>query len=405
MFKILLLNAFAFLACKPVPQNHVEPLSDDLASTEAPIMKSGAENYETYLPLLLGKKVGFVVNHSSKVGEEHLLDFLAKKDVQPAKIFALEHGIRGNISDGEKIENGIDVKTGAPVVSLYGKSRKPSPADISDLDVIVFDIQDVGVRFYTYISSLQLILEAGAENGVKVLVFDRANPHANYVAGPILEDKFKSFVGAFNIPIVYGMTIGELAKMMVGEKWINKAEACDYEVIKCTGYDRDDLHELSAKPSPNLPNMRSVLLYPSICFFEGTDVSLGRGTDKQFQVLGHPKFKDLYNFSFTPMPNVGSVDPPQKGVACYGKDLSSLDVNDLYKMRKIDYSYLVEMYKATQKTGVYLVTKVSHFDRLAGTKRLSDAIISGKTATEIEALFNAELDAFKTKRAKYLLYP
>lgn len=406
MLKCLLWLSLAFLACgqKAVNAENTSPESENLENVALPEMKTGAENYELYLPQLKDKRVGFVVNQSSKVGEQHLLDFMLEKGIQVSKIFALEHGIRGLVADGGKVSDGIDSLTGAPIVSLYGKSRKPSPEDLSDLDVIVFDIQDVGVRFYTYISSLQLVLEAGAENGKKVLVFDRPNPHAHYVSGPMLEENWKSFVGAFHIPVVYGMTIGELAQMMVGEKWLNATEKLDYEVIRCTDYDRNKLYPLSAWPSPNLPNMRSVLLYPSLCFFEGTDVSVGRGTNTQFQVFGHPAFKGQYDFTFTPSPNVGSTSPPQNGKACFGRDLSSLEPDSLFALQKLDYSYLVEAYQACKNAGVDLVTKSSHFDRLAGTERLKLAVESGKTVEEIEVMFKNEEEAFKVLRAKYLIY-
>lgn len=406
MTKLLMLYFISLVGCatsanQTLVQDNVETGS---VKDTTEVMKTGAENIELYLGQLKNKKVGFVVNQSSKIGNQHILDFMLSEGIKPAKIFALEHGIRGTVADGDHIKNGVDSITGSPIISLYGTNRKPTKEDMTGLDVIVFDIQDVGVRFYTYISSLQLILESGAENKVKVIVLDRPNPHANYVAGPVLEDKFKSFVGAFNIPVVYGMTIGELAGMMVGERWINEAANCNYEVIKCTNYDRNKLYPLSAWPSPNLPNMRAVLLYPSLCFFEGTDVSVGRGTSKQFQIFGHPAFKDLYNFSFKPMPNVGSSSPPQMNVTCYGRDLSDLDPDMLFQKQKIDYSYVVEAFAATKKTGVELVTRASHFDRLAGTERLKTAVTSGKTIEEIEAMFSAEIEAFKSKRQKYLLY-
>lgn len=406
MTKLLMLYFISLIGCatptqnKPVPENMEQSVVTDTAR----IMKTGAENTASYLNQLKNKRVGFVVNQSSKIGDQHLLDFMLSNGVKPAKIFALEHGIRGTVADGDHIKNGVDSITGSPIISLYGTNRKPTKADMSGLDIVVFDIQDVGVRFYTYISSLQLILESGAENKVKVIVLDRPNPHANYVAGPVLEDKFKSFIGAFNIPVVYGMTIGELAGMMVSESWINEAASCDFEVIKCTNYDRNKLYPLSAWPSPNLPNMRAVLLYPSLCFFEGTDVSVGRGTNKQFQIFGHPAFKDQYDFSFKPMPNIGSSSPPQMNVTCYGRDLTNLEPELLFQKQKIDYSYLIEAYSATKKNGVELVTRASHFDRLAGTERLKNAVTSGKSMDEIEAMFSVEIENFKTKREKYLLY-
>ena len=357
----------------------------------------GAEQLTDITQRLKGKRVGLVVNNTALVGKTHLADTLQSSGVNLVKIFGPEHGFRGDAADGELVKDSIDQKTGVLVVSLYGKNKKATPAQLKDVDVLVFDIQDVGARFYTYISTLHYVMEACAENGKKLIVLDRPNPNGSYVDGPILQPALKSFVGMHPIPITHGMTIGEYALMINGEGWLEGGVRCELEIVKMKNWKHDDEYSLPVKPSPNLPNDQAVRLYPSICLFEGTNISLGRGTQMPFLVLGSPELKDM-PFTFTPIPIKGmSLEPPLKNKLCYGMDLREVNVE-----RKVDLKYVLTFYKMYPDKE-HFFTK--YFDTLAGTTELKQQIKDGLTEDQIRVSWEAGLTEFKTKRSKYLLYP
>lgn len=360
----------------------------------------GCENTAAYLPDLKGKNVALVVNHTTIFSNrQHLADSLVSLGVKIKIIFAPEHGFRGDASAGEKISNGVDAKTGVAIASLYGANRKPSAAQLKDIDVVIFDIQDVGVRYYTYPSTMHYVMEACAENGKKCIVLDRPNPNGHYIAGPVLDRKFASFVGMNPVPIVHGLTSGELAQMINGEGWLAKGVKCDLKVVTCQKYNHQTVYDLPIAPSPNLPNRQSILLYPSICFFEGTEISVGRGTDSQFQVIGgtNPSYG---KYTFTPTDKPGAINPPNEGKVCYGLDLTKINA---YK-EGLTLKYVIGMYqKAPDKNKFF--TSPTFFDKLAGTDRIRTMIVAGKTEKEIVATWQNELKAFKEMRKKYLLYP
>lgn len=361
---------------------------------------TGAERIEQYLPLLQGKRVGMVVNHTSIVGTEqtHLLDTLLKLNVQIVKVFAPEHGFRGNADAGETVKDGKDSRTGTPIVSLYGNNKKPTAAQLKDVDVVLFDIQDVGARFYTYISTMYYMMEACAENKKEVIVLDRPNP-CDYVDGPILKPGYKSFVGMLPIPVLHGCTIGELAQMINGEGWIaNKKNACSLKVISMTGWKHGEPYSLPIKPSPNLPNDQSIRLYASLCPFEATRVSVGRGTTFPFQVLGAPN-KKYGNFTFTPRSLPGfDKNPMHKGIACYGEDLrNTTDVNG-FTLR-----YFLRFYRLSGE-GAAFFSRPRWFDLLMGTDSVRKAILKGESEETIRNSWQKELQAYREMRAKYLLY-
>jgi len=388
---------------------------------------AGADRINVYLPLIKGHAVGIFANQTSMVGNTHLVDTLKKLGIDIKVIFGPEHGFRGTADAGEKVGNYTDEKTGIPVISLYGSKRKPSAEDLKDVDLLIFDIQDVGVRFYTFISSLEEFMEAAFEFKKPLLLLDRPNPNGFYVDGPVLNKKYKSFVGMQPIPIVYGMTIAEYAMMLTGENLLSeKANAYanyfknlqehhpdtpyHFQVIKCKGYDHKTKYELPIKPSPNLPNIQSIYLYPSTCFFEGTVLSEGRGTNKQFQVFGHPSLpKSLY--SFTPNPNEGAKKSKLYGQLCYGWDLSGSPEEVLMKVdNKVQLKWLMEAYKLfPQKDSFFIVPKSgnmeqSFFTKLAGNNELWQQIKAGKSEEEIRKSWEPELSNFKQIRKKYLLY-
>lgn len=372
------------------------------AQNQSGILKSGAGNFEEYIPFLNEKKVAVVANQSSLVNGEHLVDVLLAKDIQIVKIFSPEHGFRGDADAGEKITNGIDIKTGLPIVSLYGKHYKPSAADLKDVDVVVFDIQDVGVRFYTYISTLHYVMEACAELGKQVIVLDRPNPNGHYVDGPVLEKKYKSFVGMHPVPVVYGMSIGEYAQMINGEKWLKNKVQCELVVAPCKNWNRDKSYLLPVKPSPNLPNHLSVTLYPSLCFFEGTVVSAGRGTDFPFQAYGHPSFTNG-DFEFTPRSISGASKYPKfKGEKCNGYDLRKVNTADFRKKKKLDLSFLLNAYSELKAESEFFN---SFFEKLAGTANLRSQLESSLSEDEIRGSWEKDLNDFMEIRVKYLIYP
>ncbi len=403
----------------------------------------GAERTELYLPLLKGKSVAVFANQTSMVGQTHLVDVLLKNGIAIKKIFSPEHGFRGNADAGEQVESSIDSATGLQIISLYGDHKAPTADELKDVDVLLFDIQDVGVRFYTYISSLQYFIEAADENKKPLVILDRPNPNGFYIDGPVLQPAFKSFVGMQPIPVVYGMTIGEYASMLVGEgllststgmpatifwnskparlksakskvqkSYIMLPNGFSIYVVPCKNYDHNMVYNLPVKPSPNLPSLQSVLLYPSICYFEGTEISLGRGTDKPFQQFGHPSFPDTL-YSFKPASLPGAKSPPLLGKTCYGYDLKR-DAGKLITTLngKINLSYLLKAYQLfPQKDSFFVRPKKGNpsttdyfFNKLAGNDELMWQILNGKTETEIRKSWETGITAFKKIRKKYLLY-
>ncbi|CAN5220178.1 DUF1343 domain-containing protein [soil metagenome] len=361
----------------------------------------GAGRFDLYLPKLKEKNVGLVVNQTSLVNDTHLVDTLLSRDVAIKAIFAPEHGYSGKVERGETISDSKDISTGIPIISIYGSKKKPATEDLKGIQVMIFDMQDVGSRFFTYISTLHYIMEACAENNIPLLVLDRPNPLGHYVDGPILDPKFKSFIGMHPIPIVHGLTIGEYAQMINGQGWLNNGVKCELEIIKLKNYDHHTFYEVPVDPSPNLPDMKSVYLYPSICLFEGTKVNEGRGTYKPFQQFGTPTFTSG-NHQFTPKPIPGlSADPKFNGKVCYGYDLSKISLEELQKTKEINLFYLLEFYRNSNEKDKFFEPS---FDLLAGSDQLRKQIISGKTEQEIKASWQQGLAHFKETRRKYLLY-
>lgn len=406
LFKNTLLFSFILMAACGNSNTSKQPTS---ASTEIskpsdtlPAVSkiiTGAENYNAYANLLKGKNVGIVTNQTSIVENgkttAHVVDFLIEKNIPVKKIFAPEHGFRGTADAGEHIKDGIDTRTGLSIISLYGDNKKPKTEQLKGIEVLVFDLQDVGARFYTYISSLHYIMEACAEEGIPLIILDRPNPNGGIIDGPTLEKENTSFVGMHTIPVLHGMTIGEYAKMINGEKWLKNGIQCELTIIPCSNYKRDMFYHLPVKPSPNLPNDQAINLYASLCFFEGTNVSLGRGTNKQFQIYGSP---DLPNngFSFTPMPNEGAKEPPLKGKLCYGEDLSKAP-----RVKQLEIKWLLKAYKETKDKSKFFIP---FFTKLAGTKTLQQQIESGLTENEIRKSWEPGLSRFKAMQKKYLIY-
>lgn len=371
-------------------------------STIPPKIMVGADQTNLYFPILKGKNIAAVVNQTSVIGKTHLIDSLLNAGIFIKKIFAPEHGFRGEAPDGEHVKDGVDIKTQLPIISLYGSKKKPSKEDLKNIDFIIFDIQDVGARFYTYISSMSYLMEACAENNIPLLILDRPNPNGQYVDGPILEKGFESMVGLHPVPVVHGMTVGEYAQMVNGENWLPNNLKCNLEIIKCANYDHTSFYDLPIKPSPNLPNMRAIYLYPSICFFEGTQVSVGRGTDKQFQVIGAPGFTKG-NFEFIPVPNAGSKYPPQENKLCNGYDLTNIDIEKIKNRNTLDLSYLINFYNDYEPKNDFFL-KTLFFDKLAGSDNLRKQLMARKTEEEIRASWVEGLIKYKAIRKKYLLY-
>lgn len=392
MTRLLPLIAILFLfSCSPQNSQAV-----DSEITEYIPLQIGAERMAEYLPLLEGKRVGLVVNQTSIVHKTHLVDTLLSLGVQIQKVMAPEHGFRGEAPDGQKIEDAKDEKTGIPIVSIYGSKKKPSPEMLEDVDVLIFDIQDVGVRFYTFISTMHYIMEAGAENGKEVIILDRPNPNGMYVDGPIKSDSISAFIAMHPIPIVHGLTVGELAQMINKEGWLANGVQCDLTVIPMEGWTHNDTYSLPIKPSPNLPNDKAIALYPSLGLFEGTVVSVGRGTNLPFQVLGHPQF-DWGRFTFTPRPNAGSKFPPLQGEICTGESFVDSEIN--YELN-IDYLYKY-FNNLRNKTQFF----TDYFTLLAGTEDLRKMIEADIPEIEVRKTWQADLDLYKTMRKQYLLYP
>ena len=363
-------------------------------------IRVGAERWACYRGLLEGKKVGVVANQTSYVGDRHTVDFLRDKGVNVCKIFCPEHGFRGEADAGEVVGNHMDKQSGLPVVSLYGKHKKPQGDDLRGVDVVVFDIQDVGVRFYTYLSTLHYVMEACAEAGIPVVVLDRPNPNAFYVDGPILREEHASFVGMHPVPVVYGMTIGEYAQMVNGEGWLREEISCRLTVIPCEGWSRRKVVALPRKPSPNLPDSVSVLLYPSVCFFEGTVVSEGRGTHHPFQVFGHPDLAGM-PYSFVPVPVDGmSAHPKCVGRVCHGMDLREVAA-EIFQRRRLNLEWLLLAYERYRGKEPFFN---SLFDKLTGDARVREYIEEGKSEEEIRALWEDDIPRFMAMRQKYLIY-
>ena len=361
----------------------------------------GAERIDQYLSLLKGKSVGLVVNQTSVIGSTHLLDTLLSLGIDVELVFAPEHGFRGTADAGEHVSNGVDPKTKTAIVSLYGDNKKPKPGQLKDLDMLVFDIQDVGVRFYTYISTLQYVMEACAENNKPLVILDRPNPNGHYVDGPVLDTQYRSFVGMQPIPVVHGMTIGEYAKMLNGEKWLDNEEQCTLTVIPCLNYDHKTFYALPVKPSPNRPNMTAIYLYPSLCFFEGTNnVSLGRGTEKPFQIYGSDLFPDNLPYSFTPKSMDGAKNPPLLDKQCFGYDLSNIPLDTLRK-QKFTLKYLLNAYKLSSDRSKFFN---SFFIKLSGKGSLRVQTEKGLSEKSIKLSWKVQLAQFKEIRKKYLLY-
>jgi len=400
---IIGLPIYLIFSCSSTPpSNDTKTISRITTSTDSVIILQtltvGAERLDQYLALLKNKKIGMVVNHTAMVNKTHLVDTLLSLGVNIRKIYAPEHGFRGTADAGEHVASYTDKKTGIAVVSLYGSNKKPSPEQLADVDIVIYDIQDVGARFFTYISTMYLVMESCAENNKQVLILDRPNPNGDYVDGPVLDMKLKSFVGMLPLPIVHGLTVGELAQMIQGEKWLKDSLKCNFTVVPVLNYTHKTEYILPIKPSPNMPNNLAIRLYPSLGLFEGTNVSVGRGTYFPFQVLGSPFTTDTA-FSFTPVSIDGmSKDPMHMNKKCYGFDLRNIAFN-----KEVDLTYVINMYELTSdKVGYF--GKNNFFDKLAGTTMLKQQLIEKKSPAEIKQTWQKDLLIYKAMRKKYLLY-
>ncbi len=400
---LFILSSFGNLGGKNDGPNEFTTLAG-VPTNDSLILLPAADLMNTYLHLLEGKKIAVVANQTSIVSAgsltnknqfTHLIDTLLTYDIQIQKVFAPEHGFRGRVDAGEKVADDKDVKTGLPIISLYGKNKKPSPVQLKDVDLVLFDIQDVGVRFYTYISTLSLVMEACAEMEIPLLVLDRPNPNGHYIDGPVLEPEHSSFVGLHEVPLVYGLTIGEYAQMVNGEGWLKDSIQCDLKVIRNLNYLHKSNYSLPVRPSPNLPNDKSINLYPSLGFFEGTVINAGRGTEFQFQRYGAPFFPDN-DFNYTPEANFGAKFPKFKGEKCNGVDLSDAEQQD-----KVNLTWLIDAYNKTPKDKSFFGET---FTIHAGNEKLRKQIESGMTAEEIRNTWKSDLEKFKKIREKYLLY-
>lgn len=394
---ILTLLSFSFTTerCSPLP-------------TASPI--PGADQTEKYLPLLANKRVGILANPTSIIGNKHLVDSLINRGIKFVKAFGPEHGFRGKASAGTHVTDETDAATGIPIISLYGKKRKPTAEDLADVDIMIYDIQDVGCRFYTYINILRDLMEACAENNKELLILDRPNPNGYLVDGPILDMKYKSGIGQFPIPIAHGMTIGEFAKMINGEGWLPNKMTCKITIIPVKNYNHDMEYVLPVKPSPNLNTQQSIMLYPSTCLFEGVALNHGRGTQFPFTVLGGPALKGKYNFSFTPVSIPGMAETPlYMNEVCYGLDLRNYDVSKLRKSKRINIEWMIELYKAHPDKQRFfdrsISNQIGNIDFLAGTPEFKKQIMEGKTVKQIQASWEPGLSQYKKMRKKYLLYP
>lgn len=394
MNKLILLTTILFSFCSIKATSMLE---------NEPEVIVGAERVEVYLPLLKDKRVALVVNQTSVIGDVHLVDSLQRLGVNIVKVMAPEHGFRGDHSDGADIKSGIDQMTGLPVVSIYGSTKKPTPEMMADIDVVLFDIQDVGVRFYTFISTMHYVMEACAENNKKCIVLDRPNPNGFYIDGPILDLTYRSFIGMHPIPIVHGLTVAELALMINGESWLKNGVSCDLFTVSCLNYTHETLYELPISPSPNLPNMNAIYLYPSLGLFEGTNVSVGRGTDIPFQQIGRPGFMGMYFFTPRSIPGV-SDHPKHQDQKCGGFVVTDATDSSLFKNPQLNLEYLIMFYEMNEesKDGPYFR---DFFYKLTGSQSLKTQIESGMTAEEIRETWQDDLADYRELRKKYLLYP
>ena len=373
------------------------PLKKNISQNYKKILP-GAYNLNQYLPLLINKRVAIIGNQTSEIQGTHLVDTLLSLKVNIVKVFAPEHGFRGKASAGEQVKNAIDIKTGLPIISLYGKHKKPTDEELKDVDIIIFDIQDVGARFYTYLSTLHYVMEAAAENNIPIIVLDRPNPNSDYIDGPVLEKEVSSFVGLHPVPIVYAMTIGEYAKMINGEGWLKNGIQAKLSIIPISNYRHGMIYKLPIKPSPNLPNYQAVRLYPGLCLLEGTDVSVGRGTDWPFQIYGSPVLpKEKYKFTFTPQKNDASKWPKHENKLCYGTDLRNIN-----PPKAIHLDWVIKTFRDYPDKNIFFRKS---FNRLAGNTSLQKMIIQGKSAEEIKKTWQKSLNDFKKIRKKYLIYP
>jgi uncharacterized protein YbbC (DUF1343 family) len=402
---VFLISTLFFLYFLTISCNQSLNNVQKVSSEEKPDIIVGANQLDKYIDLLKDKNVAIVANNTSVIFKDgksnsnyqHLVDSLLSLGINVTRVFAPEHGFRGVADAGEIITDYKDENTGVSVVSLFGENFKPSPSDLENIDLVLFDIQDVGVRFYTYLSTLHYVIEACAENGTPVIVLDRPNPNGHYIDGPVLEEQSKSFVGLHPVPIVYGMTIGEYAKMINGEKWLKNGIQCDLTVIPLKNYTHNSTYSLPLRPSPNLPNDKSINLYPSLCMFEGTNASCGRGTEMQFQIFGSPYLpKDSYKFTFTPQPNYGSKIPKNMNQECYGLDLSKTE-----NLSSLDFSWLIDAYNSSAEKDKFFG---GSFNRLAGSPKLKEQIEQGLTFEEIKVTWQNDLVIFKKVREKYLIY-
>ncbi|MBW8683862.1 exo-beta-N-acetylmuramidase NamZ family protein [Chitinophaga rhizophila] len=396
-----------FISSGTLPDNMLNSPAGDDKKEE---IITGACQTEAYLPYLKGKRVAILANPTTVIGKVHLVDSLLKKGVKIVKVFGPEHGFRGNASNGAKVKDEKDAATGLPIISLYGAKRKPAAADLKDVDIVIFDIQDVGCRFYTYINVLRDVMEGCADNNKELLVLDRPNPNGYLVDGPVLDMRLKSGIGQFPIPVAHGMTIAEFAKMINGEGWLPGKKQCRLKIIPLKNYQHDLTYTLPVKPSPNLNTQQSILLYPSTCLFEGTIISQGRGTLFPFTILGSPALKDKYAFSFTPVSMPGMSETPlHMNNACYGLDLRNYDTDTLRKQKRINLDWMIALYKAYPDKQRFFdrsqSKQMGNIDVLAGVYDFKQQIIAGKTADEIRASWEPALSGYKQMRKKYLLYP
>lgn len=406
-FSIIFLSiaAFGLSFCVNTQKN-----SKPEVSTAKDSIRTGAEQTQLYFPLLKNKRVGILANPTTVIGKKHLVDSLLGAGIKVVKAFGPEHGFRGNASAGAKVTDETDPATGIKVVSLYGSKRKPSAADLKDVDIMIFDVQDVGCRFYTYINVLRDVMEACAENDKELIILDRPNPNGYLVDGPILDMRLKSGIGAFPIPIAHGVTVGEFAQMINGEGWLPEKRKCKIKIIPVAHYNHDMLYTLPVKPSPNLNSQQSIMLYPSICLFEGTIVSQGRGTYKPFSILGAPALKGKYDFSFKPVSIPGMAETPlHMNEDCYGLDLNLYDVNKLLQSKRINIGWMIEMYNAYPYKEKFFdrsqSKQMNNIDNLAGVYDFKKQIIEGKSVEEIQKSWEPGLSQYKEMRKKYLLYP
>lgn len=403
---VLLFVSIYFISYCPKKFSSFYEINNELKTTEK--LKVGANRLDLLLPELKNKSIGIVANQTSvifknlsesdaKLQYTHLVDSLISLKVDVKKVFAPEHGYRGISDAGEYVNDGIDIKTGLPIVSLYGKNRKPNANSLKDLDLIIFDIQGVGARFYTFISTLHYMMEACAKMNIPLIILDRPNPNAHYVDGPVLNMEYKSFVGMHPVPISHGMTLGEFALMINGEGWLENNVKCDIKIIPISNYNRKIIYQLPIKPSPNLPNAKAINLYPSLCLFEGTNVSVGRGTSLQFQIFGSPfiKSNDM-KFRFKPKPNLGAKKPKHEGDVCYGKNLQNSII-----LNEINLSWIIDAYKKTENKNTFFNP---FFNKLAGQRKLQEQIKNGIGINEIKKSWEPELKKFKSIRSNYLLY-